>query len=116
MRIIVRNNYVRSLRQLTAIPLQRLSLNIHEQIPECLTNCSAKIVSLNICKCIAAVYSSFAVAGRNIHEKSYNWMIVLKSGRADEGSRNDGRSCLCLCAKGANVLMNIENNAKITAV
>lgn len=40
MRIIVRNNYVRSLRQLTAIPLQRLSLNIREQIPECLTNCN----------------------------------------------------------------------------
>lgn len=115
MHIIIRNNYVRSLRQLTTIPLQRLSLKIHKQIPECLTNCN-KIVSLNICKCIAAVYSSFADAGRNIHEKSYNWMIVLKSGRADEESRNDGRGCLCLCAKGANVLMNIENNAKITAV
>lgn len=40
MRIIVRNNSVRSLQQPTVIPLQRLSLKIHKQILECLTNCN----------------------------------------------------------------------------
>lgn len=86
MRTIVRNNCARSLQQLTVIPLQRLSLNIHKQIPECLTNCNKNRIAKYL-----QVYRSYLLQFRGCWSE-YSRKVVQLDDCFEKWTRRWGES------------------------